>query len=118
MRDIDYNLIDKDIRKTVKFLRDHGFDTCDSGDGYSKFEVDPGAEALDYPHVFIQVSDPITLTAHADRLARLLKDHGIPIDDIGHDPAPNIHATYDPANSVAIIMLSNVDDILLLDILP
>jgi hypothetical protein len=33
---IDYEALDPGIRQAVKVLNDYGFETCDSGDGYSK----------------------------------------------------------------------------------
>ena len=38
MKDIDYGELDPGIRETVRRLNEEGFETCDSGDGVSKFE--------------------------------------------------------------------------------
>ena len=93
------NDLDAGIRFTVRFLRAHGFDTCDSGDG-SKAGTMEGA--LDVPHVFIR-STPETLIRDADRLREL----------VARIPHAEIQATYDPkiaGRGAAILALMMVCD--------
>lgn len=99
MKEIDYEKLNPGIRATVRFLREHGFNTCDSGDGVThEFECDlPG------PCVHIQC-DPHQLASEADRLVALLKGVGINFDDCPDpqdDPEaaakfPNVEAFYFP----------------------
>lgn len=60
--------LDEGIRDVVMLLRKHGFDTCDSGDGFSKDEDD---RALDVEHVFCVV-DRARFFDEVDRLCALL----------------------------------------------
>ena len=98
--------LDDGIRDTVVWLRMHGFDTCDSGDGASKFAagvIDPCA--IGTPNVAIQV-DPAELAAECDRLQALLLSVGVTL--VPFDPfeiAPSIQGSYDPANGTALILL-------------
>jgi hypothetical protein len=113
MDTLDPNTLDPGIRTTVLWLREHGFDTRDSGDGVSKIDVNAGDDdfaALWYPHVAIIVP-PDQLIAEARRLLKLLFARGIRIDEQGPDESvPAIEASFDPANDIAMIVLSGVDD--------
>lgn len=99
---IDLEPLDPGIRETVRFLREHGFDTCDSGDGATKF-VDPRwrvdgklpEEVLDFPHVAMRVR-PGDLVSEADRLLGLLTSIGIDLSPIGPVGGPSLQASYDP----------------------
>jgi hypothetical protein len=105
----DYAQLNPGIRETVRFLRDAGFHTCDSGDGVThEFECD-----RDYPYVTIQVA-PEDLVKEARRLRDLLLERGVPLDAIGpeYDMA-SIQASYDPFNETALLDLIGVDDALL-----
>lgn len=130
VEDIDYTELDPGIRETVRFLRSHGFDTTDSGDGKFKFsQQGEDCCALPFANVAIVISDPITLTAHADRLSYVLEQAGIIVQPIGYreadaysldEPPPwdvkeavEIEASYDPANGSAILMVMYLDDDLL-----
>lgn len=65
---------DPGIRDTVRYLMEVGFDTCDSGDGRSKYEgagCDPEAcPATPCPHVWLS---PVDTEAEADALAARLQ---------------------------------------------
>jgi hypothetical protein len=102
VKEIDLEKLNPGIRATVRFLREHGFNTCDSGDGVThEFECD-----LPIPYVHIQC-DADKLASEADRLAELMKSVGVNFDDVSdpqddpdaamHDP--NIEATYLPLGS-------------------
>ena len=121
---LDYSTLDPGVRETVKWLRAHGFNTTDSGDGYSKFEHhhcsgtdDDPCEVcdtcLDYPHVAMTVK-PEKLIAESKRLRSLLEDLMIEVyaEAVGYDVA--IEASYDPVSNIALIFLSGVNDQVLL----
>ncbi len=104
--------LDPGIEKTVLWLREHGFDTTDSGDGkataryYADQPVEESASAmhfccaiLDFPHVAIRVESH-ELSTKADSLFLLLHARGV-------------ECGYNPADGVAYIFLSGVDDALL-----
>jgi hypothetical protein len=97
--------INPGIRKTVEWLRSHGFNTCDSGDGETHdHECD-----LPVPYVHMLVDDPDTLTSEANRLVGLLKKQGVEIvPEDGTGLARVVHAAYDAGNQVATISLFNV----------
>lgn len=100
------------IARTVTLLQSWGFGTCDSGDGVANVEA--GMEgARPEPHVVMQ-SWPEHVVEEAKRLAEKLRSVGVDVKPIGPEPgAPCIQASYDPASSVALIDLMNVDDALL-----
>lgn len=100
------------IRATVQWLREKGFNTCDSGDG----QTHDHACDLPVPFVHIRVH-PHYMTAEAIRLMALLEScHGIDFNNAPHpqdDPEaasryPHIEASYSPVDGVAIISLFNV----------
>lgn len=106
--------LDPDIRHTVQWLREHGFQTTDSGDGVSKFQGGaPDTCALPFPHVAIVVS-PDQLQREADRLFYLIESSGIDVHATLADdpsiPVVNIEATYYPRESIAMILLTGVSD--------
>lgn len=114
---LDLEKLNPGIRRTVAFLREHGFDTSDSGDGHTN--VAAGMEgALDVPHVVVPAG-PCSLIGEAARLHSLLRLRGIDVapngrrDPEGEDGAAEIHAIYDPADGSAVIVLLGVDDALL-----
>jgi hypothetical protein len=96
--EIDFASLDDGIRETVRFLRQHGFDTCDSGDG-SKASWMEGA--LDFPHVVIATRRR-DMAGTADRLLRILRAHGVDVEH-GH-----ICASYDPVDESCILSLYHV----------
>lgn len=104
--DFDISKIDPGVRMLVSLLRQHGFDTTDSGDGQSKEE-----NGLDVPHVHI-VCHAQLLVYEADRLHRVLAMHGVTIQPIAQEGAPCVQATYDPADvdSTGMVSLFGVND--------
>lgn len=126
---VPWDNLDPGIRRLVRLLIDHGFDTTDSGDGVSKFDAEgkplPGWESDDpsfewvsrTPHVYMR-TEPDALASECDRLLRVLFDAGVKVKSIGlTDDAPNIQGTYDPTirdfhngRRYAIIALTGVSD--------
>ena len=110
----NYNELDPGIREVVKLLRDHGFITCDSGDGKTKKVVDAGEEgqfytcALPQPNVFMQVEPAKALKDEADRLCRLIDTLKLPTEPI--ETAVAIQANYSPQDGKAFLELYNLDD--------
>ena len=89
---IDYEAIDPGIRDTVRLLREHGFETTDSGDGVTKLGSGwSDTEAMPFPHVACHVTRD-TLFAEADRLATVLL---IPW---------SIQASYDPRDKSYVLL--------------
>ena len=90
------------IRKTVAWLNENGFETCDSGDG-SNFAA--GMEgALEFPHVFISCSNPMEAITESLRLTALLQERG---------PIPagvSVEVNYSPLDNIAMIGLYHYDD--------
>lgn len=97
---LDYDALDPGIRTLVRWLRKHGFQTCDSGDGISK-----GADGEDFAHVYIIVDQKHLLSSYADYLRNLLKNIGV--------TAGSIQAQYSPDDGVPIIILRDLDDLML-----
>ena len=105
--------IDPGVRRLVAFLNEHGFETCDSGDGKTKFEAEePDACALDFPNVSMIVDQPEKLATECDRLMEVLATVGIQIEAMPDDPVmpPTIQGDYDPITKFASIHLFGVDD--------
>jgi hypothetical protein len=105
-----FNALDPGIRRTVKWLRENGFETTDSGDGSKAATMEC---ALNYPNVAIRIDDPDALQFEADRLYELLSGRDIDLAPQGTDCEPYIQATYDPADGSAILLLMYVNDELL-----
>lgn len=80
-REPPYDELDPGIRETVRWLFEHGFNPCDSGDGVSKIGTLPGA--LDQPHVFMLVSKLERIEVEVDRLNMLLEAKGIHLHGLG-----------------------------------
>lgn len=70
---LDYDALDPGIRDVVRLLREHGFDTRDSGDGISKPLDSEGV--LRFPHV-VCVVEPHEMYSEARRLNALAKTIG------------------------------------------
>ena len=112
--------INPGIIRTVQWLRSHGFETCDSGDGVTHMaECD-----RPYPYVSIRVA-PEGMVARTIALKELLAKARIVVvpqawafDQGGLPNAPFIQATYDPADGIAIIDLRGVSDARLPAVLP
>ena len=114
--DINYSLLDPGICKVVRWLRERGFDTMDSGDGVSKkLGIERGL-AMDIPHVIIK-TEPATMAAEADRLAQTLREAGIAVKAYEHGGLPNdaavVEATYSPVDGYAVVALLGLDDVAL-----
>lgn len=103
---IMYRALDPGIRQTVAWLRGHGFNTTDSGDGKAKFEEGRGFEGvLDFPHVFMKVTPPDQLLEQACRLRQLIVN-----DTPVYLEPGQIQATYDPVDGSAVLALYGIDD--------
>lgn len=103
--------LDPGICWTVQWLREHGFDTCDSGNGSKAGTMEC---ALPYPNVTMRVS-PDYLIAETRRLRSLLVETGIDVVPITTDEQPCIQGSYDPSDDVAIVVLFGVNDAILQD---
>ena len=103
--------LDPGIRRTVSWLRRHGFETTDSGDGISKMiDATPEDGVLNTPHV-VMVIDPFRMEADSHRLLDLFDDHGVTLRVQGSkDDGVQILASYDPADRVAVLMLTGFND--------
>jgi len=110
--DVDYDSLDPGIREVVRWVNDHGFATCDSGDGVTKLS-DPAWDPdciNDVPHVVITV-EPVRLVSQARRLLAALRAAGVPVDRLTPDGSGvGIQASYDPVDGTAAIILSGLDD--------
>ena len=110
MRDLDLNILCPGIRRTVGFLRSKGFETTDSGDGYSNEGMEG---AMPFPNVAI-TCNPADLISEARRLMRVLAEVGVVVEPLGPDEdgpqAPHIEVNYDPSNDIGFIMLLYLDD--------
>lgn len=111
------------IRRTVQWLRDNGFKTCDSGDGKTH------EHECDRPIAYVTIRvDPSQLSAECDRLLLLLKDHGVDLAaeyekmgdayqsgtlDLETQSFPTLQAQYGPVDGVATLDLACVDDALM-----
>lgn len=116
--DPNYDELDPGIRRVVRWLREAGFDTCDSGDGISKFLPDSGwdpaghDELMRIPHVAMTCG-PEDLVRMADRIAGMLSVLRI---DVGvQAPAADTHvqllASYDPfAPEFGLLVLTHFTD--------
>lgn len=102
----DPTKIDPGVRMLVSLLRQHGFETTDSGDGKTK-----GDDGLDVPHVHMTCHAQL-MAFEADRLHRVLSLHGVTVQPIDDPKSPCIQATYDPAavDSTGVISLFGVTD--------
>ena len=91
------------MARTVEWLQDRGFDTCDSGDGV--LNVEAGMEgALEFAHVFCRVR-PAFLLHEADRLWSEVRARGL-----DRDERVAVEASYSPRDGVALLGLYYVDD--------
>lgn len=122
MDDLNYDELDPGIRRTVRWLRSLGYETCDSGDGKTKpaqgLTWEDGVR--DMAHVCINLRDPGTgrngpLGEEATHLLQRLEAIGIRVGPIGHeiDGMASIQATYDPATGSSILDLMGLDDSML-----
>lgn len=110
----DYTQLDSGIRETVRFIRDAGFNTTDSGDGVSKGGFDDVLSGnLGFPHVVVRIKAHEMLE-EAHRLQVHLEGRLGPAEgDDEYGPAWQVELSYDPASGVAIIMVRDVNDAML-----
>ena len=105
----DYSELDPGIREVVRWLRDAGFKTTDSGDGVTKLAQGwPEDEVMAFPHVNIESSLAYMLK-ETNELIRMLYEKRIQIEPIGGDGV-SIQVTYDPADGSASILLLGLND--------
>ena len=104
--------INPGISRTVVWLRSHGYETCDSGDG----ETHEHGCDRDYPYVVSKV-DPEHLVERTRHLVLLLAHMGIRVipigeafDEDGWNSVPCIQASFDPGDGTAMIDLMGVCD--------
>jgi hypothetical protein len=91
--------LDPGIRDLVMFLNGRGWETIDSGDGYSKAGM---SCARDHAHVVVKLPDAYNLSDRAIRLAKDVRDFtGEPSVEIGKTGGWCLQATYDPVTNVA-----------------
>lgn len=122
IHDIDYDDLDPGIRELVKALRLNGFDTCDSGDGESKFDEDGEGDcgcAEPMANVYITSSRENLLT-DCDRLVEVLKrlvkpgllEETLFDNDLEQEvPKVIIEATYLPMDGTAILAVHGLADV-------
>jgi len=113
---VPWNDLDPGIRDVVRLLHDNGFDTCDSGDGKSKFNTEGEPLlgtcdcAMPFPHVVANCSGAL-LVAECHRLKDLLRTRGVVVEAQGPDgDSTSIQASYDPVSEVGVILLLDLDD--------
>ncbi len=127
MSGIDLNELDPGIRRTVAFLREHGFDTTDSGDGVSKFQPDSRWYVPDdpeawsqAPHVVIRTT-PDALVGLTSAVYESLVAHGINFDgpatleEAMESMPPSVEGSFRPGEKVggepiAIVAVLGIDD--------
>jgi hypothetical protein len=112
---------DDGIREVVRFLRELGFRTTDSGDGRSKPTEEEwvhgkrhpqGCRVFDTPHVVI-CTEPLALVPEALRLAEVLTSIGVELTTLGPVGTPDgvrITADFNPVERVGVITLVHLDD--------
>jgi hypothetical protein len=103
MDDLDYETLDPGIRKVVRWLRENGFHTTDSGDGVTKRDM---ACAFDMPNVAMTTESKYELFDEADRLWRMLKRR---LPERMHVEI-HIEASYDPMDESCVILLLRLHD--------
>jgi len=93
------------IVETVRWLREKGFATCDSGDGETG---DFGCD-IPFPYVHMRV-EPKDLVAEADRLtAMMMDDRGVKLEPQNEElTAKCVEASYHPQSGMAVLTLWNV----------
>lgn len=97
--------INPGICRVVALLNDHGFTTCDSGDG----ETGDHTCDREVGYVSCTVSDPDALASEARRLRALLESRGVQLASIGDDGV-YLQASYDPIDGVAILDVEGIHD--------
>lgn len=98
--------IDPGVRRTIKWLRAHGFDTTRSSDGMN---------AEHRPYVEFVVPQRWILQAECERLATLLRTYGVHTVPVGTDDGESveIHGLYCPVTAedqAARVVVYELDD--------
>ena len=102
---LDLDTLNPGIWRTVLWLRGHGFNTCDSGDGVTN--VAAGMEgARDHGHVVIQLESRAELFVACDRIVELLAELDVSTAQPG---GVLVQGMYVPGD-VPIVDVSNVTD--------
>jgi hypothetical protein len=119
MEDFNYHQLDPGVRRLVRWLRNLGFVTTDSGDGYTKLmENSNDPDVLEYPHVFMIVACE-QMYQEAARLVAALHTLGIEIKQWdGCEIIPMVWAEWDAGDQTAVIGLIHVDDTMLPAVIP
>jgi hypothetical protein len=99
--DFDYEQLDPGIRKVVRWMRENGFETTDSGDGETKTDMDC---AFDMPNVAVHCTRA-DLFIEADRLADMIRTHLPRVYQEVH-----IEASYDPMDRSCVLLLLRLHD--------
>lgn len=117
LAEADYEEMDPGIRETVRYLRAHGFNTTDSGDGKTKFPngpEEPPTDACAMPMANVAIyTDADILVKEADRLCQLLQGLGIRVgvlNDGDDHEVVEIQAGYDPVDGSSVIVVMFLDD--------
>jgi len=101
------------IKMTVEWLRGHGFNVMESGDGKSGLETESN---MAYASMVVEPSE--NLVSETRRLVVLLAERGIRCsDDLEDDVSPFVFAAFEPALDQAVIDVCNVDDDLMFKML-
>lgn len=89
------NDINPGILNTVQWLRSHGFNTVDSGDGKTHlYECDL---PVPYVHILVRADD---MASECKRLAALLREKGITVEPMNQDNSvPCIQCHWDVSNN-------------------
>lgn len=102
---MNFREINPGVCKLVAMLQDHGFDTCDSGDGITNPQLGIDG-AMEVPNVFMTVP-PAAIVSESKRLLDLLCSR---IDFESESSVASIEASYSPLDDTAVIALTGVDD--------
>lgn len=94
----DYDSLNFGIRRVVRLLHNHGFETTDSGDG--KTHLHPCDR--EYPYIVIRTT-PETMVRDSHRVREALGPLST-LDNV------HIQANYSPLDGIALIDLSGLDD--------
>lgn len=104
--------LNPNIARTVAWLRDLGYETCDSGDGQTHLA------ACDRPYPYVCMKcPPDLLVQSAMELRETLRGLGVPVVSVtaafaaGERPSGVcIQASYDPIDGYALLDLMGLDD--------
>ena len=102
---MNFREINPGICKLVAMLQDHGFDTCDSGDGITNPQLKIDG-AMEIPNVFMTVP-PAAIVSESKRLLDLLCSR---VDFESESSVASIEASYSPLDDTAVIALTGIDD--------